>query len=115
MLGLLGEFSNDLAAPEQRSALRRTLEVESVLTAERPPSKVVVLNLSEVGLMLHTRDELAVGESFAVTLPQAGPVEARVVWKRLTLYGCEFVSPVSRATISAILLKADHGRAADPV
>jgi hypothetical protein len=109
-LGLVGAFSNDPATAEKRSALRRKLEFESVLTTARAPSKVVVLDLSEAGLLLHSGDELTVGETFEVALPQAGPIEARVAWKRVTLYGCEFISPVSKAMISAVLLKAAPGR-----
>ncbi len=108
--GLVAEFSSDPATMEKRSAVRRKLRFESILTTSRNPSKVVVLNLSEAGLMLHANDALTVGETFEVALLEAGFVEARVVWKRVTLYGCEFLSPVSRGVISAILLKATHNR-----
>ena len=88
--------------------MRRRLHFESVLTGARDPAKVVVLNLSEAGLMLHTLNDLAVGETFELELPGPSVAQARVVWKRVSLHGCEFVSPVSRAAISAILLKASH-------
>jgi hypothetical protein len=104
-VGFLGDFSHDRASTDKRGKARRKLAFESVLTAPRPPAKVVVLNLSEAGLMLHAAEELTVGETFEVDLPGMGGVEARVVWKSATLYGCAFVSPVSRGTISAILLK----------
>jgi hypothetical protein len=106
--GLLAEFSSDPQISEKRSTARRQLHFESMLTASRPQSKVVVLNLSEAGLMLNSPDELAVGETFEVTLPEAGSVEARVVWRRFSLYGCEFLSPVSKGMISAVLLKVAH-------
>jgi hypothetical protein len=108
--GLLAEFSSDPKISEKRSTVRRKLRFESMLTASRPQSKVVVLNLSEAGLMLHSHDELAVGETFEVTLPEAGSIEARVVWRRSPLYGCEFLSPVTRGMISAVLLKVAHDR-----
>jgi hypothetical protein len=104
--GLTAEFSNDPQTKEKRGAVRRRLRFESVLAKSRPRSKIVVLNLSEAGLMLHSSDELAVGETFEVTLLEAGPVEARVVWKRFSLYGCEFLTPVTRGMISTVLLKA---------
>lgn len=113
-LGLVGEFSSKPARSEKRSAVRRKLQVESVLTTSRPASKVVVLDLSEAGLLLHASDDLAVGETFEVTLPQCGSVEARVVWKRITLYGCEFLAPVSKGMISAVLLKAAPNRPVGP-
>ena len=103
---LVAEFSEGSEAVDRRGAARRRLRLESVLSTRRPPSKAVVLDLSEAGLMLHAYDDLGVDETFEVVLPEAGSVEAQVVWKRETLYGCKFLSPVSRAMISAALLKA---------
>jgi hypothetical protein len=59
-------------------------------------------------MMIHTTAELDVGEVFQVELPEAGQVEACVVWRRMTLYGCEFRSRVSRGAVSAALLQAEH-------
>ncbi len=103
---LVADFSEEAEAIERRGCTRRRLRLESVLSTRRPPSKAVVLDLSEAGLMLHAYDRLDVDETFEVVLPEAGSVEAQVVWKRETLYGCKFLSPVSRAMISAALLKA---------
>jgi hypothetical protein len=113
---LLAEFSTDPVGADQRSADRantdrrstgrRKLAFGARLTTAQPGSHVIVLDLSRDGLMLHAQDDLAVGEVFEVAMPGADAVEARVVWKRTTLYGCKFGSPVSRGTVSAILLKA---------
>ena len=103
---LVAEFSEEQKAVERRGRVRRKLKFESVFSSGRPPTKAVVLDLSEAGLMIHANDELAVGETFEVALPEAGLVEAEVVWRRNTLYGCKFLAPVSRAMISAILLRA---------
>jgi hypothetical protein len=111
---LLAEFSQELQNVERRGAVRRKLAIESVLTASRPPSKIVVFDLSEAGLMLHCHEDLAIGETFEVMLPEAGVVEARVMWKRATLHGCAFLTPVSRGTISAVLLKAQGDRGYEP-
>lgn len=111
---LRAEFSDASGGVDKRSAVRRQLRFESsVVAAERHPSKVVVLDLSEAGMMLNATDELAVGETFQVDLPEAGLVDARIVWKRMTLYGCEFLSAVSRGVISATLLRATHDRVPD--
>lgn len=56
--------------------------------------------------MLHAKARLAVDETFVVELPLAGLVEAQVVWRRNTLYGCKFLSPVSNAAISALMRTA---------
>lgn len=100
---IVAEFANPA---ERRGKSRRKLELVAELTAERAPAKVVVLDLSEAGMMLHSHEELEVDETFEVALPEAGLVEAQVVWKRSTLYGCKFLSPVTRGMISAVLLKA---------
>jgi|EndMetStandDraft_4_1072995.scaffolds.fasta_scaffold89654_1 hypothetical protein len=96
---------------ERRSPVRRRLRFDSTLSASGRPAKAVVLDLSEAGLMLHTQAMLTIDERFEVDLSVAGPdavdtAEARVVWKRGALYGCRFVPPVSRATISTLLLRA---------
>ncbi len=109
-IGLLAEFSDEPESVEKRRTVRRKLRFELILNSDRNPAKVVVLDLSEAGLMLHTTGDLAVGEMFELELPESGMVQARVVWKRMTLFGCEFVSPVSKAAISAVLLKAAQHR-----
>jgi hypothetical protein len=105
---LVAEFSKGPEGLERRGAERRKLRFESMLTATRPPAKVVVLDLSEAGFMFHADEDLALQEVFEVELPQAGAVEAQVLWKRSTLYGCKFLSPVSRGTISAVMLQARY-------
>lgn len=110
---LVAEFSEGSEAVERRAAPRRRLRLESVLSTKRPPSKAVVLDLSEAGLMLHAFDDLAMDETFEVLLPDVGAVEAQVLWKRNTLYGCKFLTPVTRAMISAALLKAQPAAVTD--
>lgn len=112
-LGLLAEFSPNHRGHDQRRASRRHLRFESALSAARGPSPVLVLDLSEAGLMLHAPDDLAVGEIFEVALPaghDSVAVEASVVWKRGPLYGCRFLTPVTGAMIAAARLKAGTGR-----
>jgi hypothetical protein len=114
-LGLLAEFSPDRRGQDLRRYARRRLRFESALASAAAPSQVLVLDLSEAGLMLHARDDLAVGEIFEVTLPaghapDTTAVEACVVWKRGPLYGCRFLSAVTGAMIAAVRLKAGTGR-----
>lgn len=113
--GLIAELS-DAPTPERsgpgskqrekRRERRLQLRFEANLDDARGPSSAVVLDLSLAGFLMHTRQALATGDRFTVDLPEAGPVEARVVWKRMTLHGCEFAEPVSRAAISATMLMA---------
>lgn len=112
---LVAETTEDSEMVERRSAPRPRMRLESVVSTARPAGKAVVLNMSEAGLMIHAYDDLAVDEIFEVVLPQVGSVEAQVAWKRNTLYGCQFLSPITQATISAALLKAqpDASRGAE--
>lgn len=109
--GLIAELT-DAPVPERagrrekRREKRLQLRFEASLDEARGPSSAVVLDLSLAGFLMHTSQALSVGDRFTVELPEAGPVEARVVWKRVTLHGCEFAKPVSRAAISATMLMA---------
>ena len=109
--GLIAELTDALppgqhTRMDQRRRKRLDLRFAASLADADGPSGAVVLDLSEAGFMMNTRRPLAVGDSFTVNLPEAGPVEAQVVWKRVTLHGCEFAEPVTRRAISATLLRA---------
>jgi hypothetical protein len=116
--GLIAEFADVPVTgqdgfAEKRRKQRLQLRFEANLADARGPSGAVVLDLSPAGFLMHTSHALRVGDRFTVDLPEAGPVEARVVWKRVTLHGCEFAEPVSRPAISATLLKAAPVRGPD--
>lgn len=100
-MGMLAHISLDPHSDEQRRTPRRTLrlDVEGGATA-------TVRNLSETGLLIESLDALEVGDRVSLDLPVAGFAEARVIWARAPFYGCEFARPVSRAVVSAALLRA---------
>ena len=100
-MGMLAQIAIDPHSDEQRRTPRRTLrlDVDGGATA-------TVRNLSETGLLIESPDALAVGDRVSLDLPVAGLAEARVIWERAPFYGCEFARPVSRAVISAALLRA---------
>ena len=54
--------------------------------------------------------KLGVGATFEIELPQAGPVEATVVWNSGEYYGCQFELPIRPVVLSAALLQSQ----ADP-
>lgn len=105
-MALLAELYQDPHAGEQRGAARRSLRLEVEGSTVVGQSRAIIRNLSETGLLLESETALAVGEELLVELPQAGAVPARVVWARRPFFGCEFVRPVSRAAVSAALLKS---------
>ena len=50
---------------------------------------------------------MLVGAIFEVDLPQAGKVEATVVWNSGEFYGCQFELPISPAALSAAQLQSE--------
>ena len=105
-MGLQAEIYLDPKADERRGTARRSLRLEVDNEAGVGHSRAIVRNLSETGLLLESETALAVGEELLVELPQVGTVQAHVVWARKPFFGCEFVRPVSRAAVSAALLKS---------
>ena len=100
-MGMLAHVAFDPQTDEQRRTPRRTLrlDVEGGATA-------TVRNLSETGLLIESPEALEVGDRVTLDLPAEGITEARVIWARGQFYGCEFARPVSRASVSAALLRA---------
>ena len=112
MTWLIAKFAKARPRREQRNAIRRKLSLTLQTFRSRSPESVIVLDLSAAGMMIHSLTELAVGDIIQFDLPEAGATEAIVVWKRQTLYGCEFRSPISQAAVSAALLRASPARPA---
>ena len=100
-MGMLAQISLDPQTDEQRRTPRRTLRLDV-----EGGASATVRNLSETGLLIESPDTLEVGDRVSLDLPAAGLAEARVIWARGQFYGCEFARPVSRAVVSAALLRA---------
>jgi transcriptional regulator with XRE-family HTH domain len=93
---------------ERRSDARKTLRLAThAVPAGGTAALVVVHDLSAGGLLIETGADLRVGETLAVSLPRGGSSEATVVWSSSRSFGCRFAEPLSRAVLSAALLKAD--------
>lgn len=113
MRPLQAEISQDLLSQDSRGAVRRTLRLVVLASVTQSGwSTASIHDLSEAGLKIETAAQLSVGEIILVDLPIIGSVEARVAWNRGSTYGCEFLSPISRAVVSAALLQ---GPARTPV
>jgi hypothetical protein len=67
---------------------------------------VNVLDLSLTGALIETSVPMLVGAIFEVELPEAGKVEATVVWNSGEYYGCQFELPISPAAVSAAQLQS---------
>lgn len=70
---------------------------------------VSVHNISATGLLLEGDVALTLGDGIDIVLPHAGATRAKVIWASGVLYGCQFDTPISAATLSAALLRAVVG------
>lgn len=110
----MGDFARPLHAEifsDAREAERRTLRLTTNVSSTDDTTHALIHDLSESGLMIETSAELSPGDSLFVELPFIGTTEAKVVWRRDNSCGCEFLAPVSRATVSAALLRSTPERA----
>ncbi len=106
---ILGQLIESGDAGERRSQPR----VRLGLALDMPSGSrglVRVLDLSQSGMMIHCEHPFEPEDRLLVELPEAGTVEARVIWKRMTLLGCEFREPLSRAALAAMQLRAPHAQ-----
>ena len=89
----------------QRAGMRRALRLEaSGMLPGGQDANVTVHNISVTGLLLETGVDLASGEAFSLALPEAGIVEAAIIWRSGQLYGCAFSAPLSHAALAAAQL-----------
>jgi transcriptional regulator with XRE-family HTH domain len=100
------------SAQGQRSTPRRSL---MLTTSGRMPggaeANVTVHNISAAGLLLETTLELDVGAQLAIDLPEAGAVDAVIVWRSEHLYGCAFEQTIGHAALAATQLRAEASAA----
>lgn len=89
-----------------RRALRLQLQGAKATGVE---VEVLVHNISATGLLLESDVELALGDRIEVGLPHAGATWAKVIWNSTRIYGCQFDTPISSATLSAAQLRGVVG------
>jgi len=90
-------------AANRRFSPRRALKLQSVLAAEG--EVVTIHDISNTGLLLETKVRLVEGQRLDVDLPEIGFTQAEVVWSSERFFGCRFDTPVSKAAVSAALLR----------
>lgn len=91
---------------QPRASRRRLLLEASGALGSGAQTHVLIHNVSETGLLLETPDELEIGDSVDLDLPETGVARARVVWAGGQLYGCAFDVPLSAAALSAAQLRS---------
>lgn len=94
---------------ELRSA-RRTLRLQ-LQGAKATGGEVAVLvhNISATGLLIESDVALDLGDRIEIGLPHAGTTWAKVIWTSTRIYGCQFDTPISAATLSAAQLRSVVG------
>ncbi len=91
----------------QRANPRRSLRLDtSGRLDDGAETNVTVHNLSAAGLLLETSLALSLGENLTIDLPEAGAVDAVIVWRSERLYGCAFATALSSAALAAVQLRA---------
>src|SRR4029079_14209385 len=102
---MVAYFEEREPAADRRPSVRRALRLGAVAGDSAAPATIHDLSLT--GALIETSVSMLVGATFEVELPNAGAVEASVVWNSGEYYGCQFALPISPATLSAALLQAD--------
>jgi hypothetical protein len=95
-------FFEEQPLNDRRRTVRRSLHLGLGGSGE----PVTVHDLSLTGALIETSIPMLVGAMFEIELPQAGKVEATVVWNSGEYYGCQFELPIAPSALSAALLQA---------
>lgn len=95
-------FFEEQPLNDRRRTVRRSLHLGVGGSGE----PVTIHDLSLTGALIETSLPMLVGAIFEVELPQAGRVEATIVWNSGEYYGCQFNLPISPAALSAALLQS---------
>jgi hypothetical protein len=96
---------------DRRRSARRSLRLGISAGADL----VTIHDLSLTGALVETSTAMLVGATFEFDLPQAGAVQATVVWNSGEYYGCQFDQPIPSAALSAALLQSAPQTARDAV
>ena len=105
---ILAHFEELSQRSERRRSFRRALKLGS----SGAEDGVTIRDLSLTGALLETSVPMLVGSTFEFELPQAGKVDATVVWTSGEYYGCQFDLPIAPSALSAALLKSEPDKKA---
>ena len=94
---------------DQRVSDRRVLRLEARVASPAGAGGVEVHNLSRTGMLLECTAGAAAGSAIEVELPGGSLHCAEVVWTDEGLFGCRFDKPLTRAQLSAALLRSEVG------
>ncbi|HKC04147.1 MAG TPA: PilZ domain-containing protein [Sphingomicrobium sp.] len=112
-MALLARLSEPQAG-RARAAARRTLSLRVPALSAGRTDAALIHNLSEHGLRIETDAIVQTGEIIRVELPEAGAVDARIIWTGGGFAGCRFLTPIQKAAVSAALLRSPATLPASP-
>jgi hypothetical protein len=115
MTPLIAQLTTDAKQADRRGAARRTLNLQVHSQYLEADALVLIHNLSRNGLLIETMAPLEPGETIEVQLPEAGTTRARIVRSDGDYHGCRFISPISKAAVSAALLKSPSASYSNPL
>jgi hypothetical protein len=105
-MALLAKIERGARVSNSRTASRRKLSlVARGVTAAQEFATVVIHDLSETGVLIETKVELATGEPLEIDIQEAGTVAATVVWSSGQFFGCQFERRLPKAAVSASILR----------
>lgn len=75
---------------------------------------VLVRDISARGLLLETEEAATLEKVIFVSLPEAGDVEAHIIWQGDKLAGCRLTTHLTQATIDAVRATGEAAHAEQP-
>lgn len=108
MLPKAAQISSRVPSTDRRSAKRRVITIGFDVGETQGKGRLVLLNLSQTGMLFQTSAELAVGEEVGIVIPEAGEVTAMFLRRTGDQYGAIFHSPIPHSAVSAVLLAAPY-------
>ena len=96
----------------RRGSQRRKLSLGVSLGAGGDP--VIIRDFSSHGMLIESAAKLPLFDRIEIDLPEAGKTSAFIVWNSGRYYGCEFTEPLSKASVSAALLRSQPKTNASP-
>lgn len=102
-------------AGERRSEERRhLLFATTVRGADGEDQPVLVRDISARGLLLETEEPGSLDKTILVNLPEAGDIQAHVIWQGDKLAGCRLEDHLTQATIDAVRATGEAAHAEQP-
>lgn len=109
MTAIQGQLGAKAIGASRRAAPRRKLHLVAEGLVASGLSNVLILDISTTGVLLRANGDLKEGETIELDIPEAIGTRAVVKWSDGQVFGCKFQEPISKAAISAALLRSSSG------